>query len=341
MISLILSGGIGSRLWPISKKSHPKQFTNIFGENLFTRTVKRLETLGEIHVCTSRDLQLLTEQNIKQKHLPVTHLLYEPSRRNTAPAVALACLALLRSNRNHEIMGVFPCDHWIENQVVFQQAIALAKVCAEKNQVVTIGAKPRYPATGFGYIGHDHDIFLRQDDLTAFGVKIFREKPDPQQAQEYLVSDSPVFFWNTGIFIFKVQTMIECFKKYTPLLWETINESNMDLSNLSSIYEKLPNLSLDHGILEKIQNHVNIPCDMDWSDLGSWDDIAQILESNASFLQEEAIIDDSRNCFIYNEEPKTICLSHVKDLLVINTNDALLIVSKGNSQSVKNIHKKE
>ncbi|MEM7645987.1 MAG: sugar phosphate nucleotidyltransferase [Pseudomonadota bacterium] len=152
MISLILSGGIGSRLWPLSREKMPKQFSDLFEESLFTSTVKRLRPLGAVQVCTSVALQGLTEKTIREENFSIDRLIYEPQGRNTAPAIAVACYGLMLNGQESEVMGIFPSDHRVDLPEVFYQAVRLGESCAKKGEIVTLGIKPSYPATGFGYI---------------------------------------------------------------------------------------------------------------------------------------------------------------------------------------------
>ncbi len=340
MISLILSGGVGSRLWPLSREKFPKQFAPILSQTLFTKTVLRLSRLGEVQVCTSETLKGLTESEIRNQKLNVSQIYFEPMGKNTAPAVALACRVLEELGQADQILGMFPADHFIEREDTFFKAIDLAQKCAELGQVVTIGVKPHYPATGFGYIECLRESFKEDSQLKAFKVRGFKEKPDFKTAEQYLKEGN--FFWNSGIFVFKVSTMIAAFQEHLPKMWAEMQKLKIDsqknLLNLKEVYSKIESQSLDYGIMEHISNQVNIPCDMGWSDLGSWDDIAEISKTQKSKSKAEILSLQSENCFAYSLNAKKICFSGVKNLLVVDTEDALLITEKNKSQEVKALY---
>lgn len=335
MISLILSGGVGSRLWPVSREKLPKQFSQLFGETLFSQTCKRLQARGDVFVCTAESMRGLTESAIRQQDLKVKHTFYEPMGRNTAPAIGIVCHYLQNQNMSEEVMGVFPSDHWIEKNDTFNEVLQLAERCALQDQVVTIGLKPTYPATGFGYIECSNDKFAIQDEFQAYPVIAFKEKPNAELAESYLKSGN--YFWNSGMFVFKIQTMIDAFKNYLPKMWTLIESINADFSNFEDIYTKITPESIDFGIMEKLKSQVNIPCDIGWSDLGSWDDIAQATANNELDECSNKITEQASNCYTYSDNDKTICLSHVENLIVVDTRDALLVTKKGQTQSVKNI----
>ncbi len=335
MISLILSGGVGSRLWPVSREKLPKQFSPIFGETLFTQTVRRQQSLGDVLVCTGEAMKGLTESAIRNEGLRIQKAFYEPIGRNTAPAIALVCKYLQNQGKEDQVMGVFPSDHWIENEAVFFQTLRLAEECALKGQIVTVGLKPTYPATGFGYVDCETKVFAGQQGLEAFTVKAFKEKPSREVAENYLKKGH--YFWNSGMFVFKVSTMIEAFKDHLPTMWTSLEALDKNFTNLSEVYNKIEPESIDYGVMEKSKNQVNIPCEIGWSDLGSWDDVADATESGQLHQSHHLLLENSKGCFSYSDDEKLICLSNVDDLIVVDTRDALLVTRKGQSQSVKTI----
>lgn len=338
MISLILSGGVGSRLWPLSRQKLPKQFSPLFGKNLFHMTVERLNRMGEVQVCTGEGLRIMTETTIRQNDLNVSQVFYEPVGRNTAPAIALACLWAQRQKQTEEVMGVFPSDHWIDREEEFFDVLKLAQTCAKKNQIVTLGLKPDYPATGFGYIECLSEEFESAGDLKAFIVKGFREKPDEKTAREFIEKGN--FFWNSGMFVFKVQTMISAFETLMPDLWQSLSKLDDLFSNIDEVFPRLSSQSIDYGVMEKFKNQVNIPCSLDWNDLGSWDDVAEIADLKNLSFTDSIFTNDSKNCFAFSDTGKAIAFSKVDDLIVVDTADALLVTSKKNSQSVKELYEK-
>jgi len=334
VIPIILSGGSGSRLWPISRSSYPKQFCEIFDEPLLEKTMRRLAKWGEPRVVTVQSLSVLTERGVKALGYDVKNIVYEPMAKNTAPAVALICWKLLKEGKGGEIAGIFPADHMVANESEFKKVIELAVSCAKKDRIVTIGIQPQYPATGFGYIECDDSTFEKQGEIEAKKVLGFREKPDLETATKFLAQKR--FFWNAGMFIFKVDTMVGEFKKHLPDLWNKISTLTADLSNLSEVYQSVESVSVDVGIMEKVKEQVCIPCEIGWSDLGSWDDYAKMMEKQnfkAPHFQVAQV--DSENNFVYSLKQKTIGLVGVEDLIVVETPDALLISKKGASQNIK------
>lgn len=334
MIPVILSGGSGSRLWPISRASYPKQFCDLFDEPLLTKTLKRLTQWGEPQVVTVQPLNVLTEKCLASLGLPKENVIYEPIARNTAPAIALLCWKLFQESLNDQVVGVFPADHMISNEKRFTEVVNFATECAEKGQVVTIGIKPDYPATGFGYIECQSNHFAKAKDLVACQVEGFREKPNLKTAEKF-VSEKR-YFWNAGMFIFKVDKMIAAFKTHMPELWSQVTTIKQDFSNLGEVYKKLEPVSIDFGIMEKIADQVCIPCDIGWSDLGSWDDLAKVTATEVTDNPQTEVVEvGAKNNFVLSLKEKTVGLVGIDDLIVVDTPDALLIAQKGRSQEIK------
>ncbi len=351
MIPVILSGGSGTRLWPVSRTNYPKQFCQLFPEPLMIQTLKRVASFGPATVITTEDLKVLTEKTLKSPTLSDTACIYEPFGQNTAPAIALVCQILSRQGKKSEAVGVFPADQLIENNSVFQQAIQLSEQYAQKNQVVTLGIKPTHPATGYGYIEIKNESssnttsaedfveisIHKEKPLKAFPIANFHEKPDSTTAQAYLNKET--FFWNAGIFIFKVQTMIDLLTKHAPKLWATISQINSDLSNIKEIYNSVESISIDHALIEKLspEQLTCIPTDMGWNDIGSWDAMSDI---PAKIKSSQTIQINSKNNYLFSEKNKTYALNNVSELIVVDTNDALLITRKGCSQEIREVVKK-
>lgn len=360
MISVILSGGAGTRLWPVSRTQSPKPFSPIFDSTLFAQTADRLGALGKVWVCTSEAFRSLTMTEIRQAQLPVEKTLFEPSGRNTAPAVGLCCREMERLGLENEVIGIFPADHHITNPAEFTRAVTEAQDWARRGSIVTLGVVPSYPATGFGYIqvekatgaslqsnGALSDaVFpsgarggslsdgtttgeLLLDHSKARAVLSFREKPSRALAEEYFQSGE--YFWNSGIFIFQVSAMIEAFKKWMPETWSVLAQYSGDSDSLKDIYGRLQSESLDYGIMENASNQVCIPCDMGWSDLGAWDDIAHFKSDEGPPLYTV----DSEGAFAFSLTERTVAIAGVDDIGVVDTDDAVLIYKKGQSQKVK------
>lgn len=337
MIPVILSGGSGSRLWPISRTSYPKQFCDIFDEPLLEKTLKRVMGLGAPYVITVESLRVLTDKCMKDLGMKSEQVIYEPLAKNTAPAIALICQKMLLEKKENEILGVFPADHLIADEKEFQKVILFAKKCAEKNQIVTVGLEPDYAATGFGYIECTDQEFQNEGSLSAKKVQGFREKPNLATAEKF-VSEKR-YFWNAGMFVFKVSTMVEQFKTHLPELWSLVSTLKGDFSNLAEIYAQVPSISIDYGIMEKAKNQVCIPCRIGWSDLGSWDDFAKLFKTQPTLGASTSDVHsvNSKDNFVFSLKQKLVGLVGVEDLIVIDTPDALLISKKGSSQDIKTL----
>ncbi len=335
MIPVVLSGGSGTRLWPLSRLSFPKQFCDLVHESLLEKTIKRLKPLGSPWTLTTNELDILTGRVFRTEKIPLQQIVYEPTGRNTAPAIALLCRILEMSSRENEIVGIFPADHLVLKETEFLQAIALAVSCAEAGQIATLGIKPNYPATGFGYIETLPEAFKTDGPRKAFAVKSFREKPDEETAQRFLQDGH--FSWNAGIFVFKASLMISSFKEHAPEIWRVISELKPDQSNLREVYAKVPSVSIDYAIMEKVRSQVCIPADIGWSDLGSWDDVANLTEMSGLNTSNKAVPVAvlGTNNFTFSSHPKVIATVAVDDLIVVDTPDALLITRRGQSQNVR------
>ena len=332
MIPIVMSGGSGTRLWPVSRSQFPKQFCELFEESLQLKTLRRLQPLNSPWTLTTSSLRVLTERTLKEAELPLDQVIYEPFGCNTAPAIALTCLVFSKKNMSDEVIGIFPADHLVQDGESFRQAVRLAEACAQKDQVVTLGIQPDYPATGYGYIETKSDEFERTAEHKALWAERFCEKPDLKTAEQFLKAGR--FYWNAGMFVFKVQVMIDHFKKHLPQMWASIELIKEDLSNVAEVYKTLEKISIDYGIMERLEKLVCIHVDIGWSDVGSWEEIAKVDESKVDSIEIE-----SSNNYICSklEGEKVYSFVGVEDLLVVDTADALMIARKGQSQEVKKV----
>lgn len=333
MIPVVLCGGTGTRLWPLSRRSFPKQFLELFDESLLTKTLRRVRPLGSPWVVGAAPNRVLIDRVLNELGIPLHQAIYEAVGRNTAPAVALICHLLLLEGLGEEIVGSFHSDHLIADQGAFESAVRLAARCAEQDQVVTLGIRPDSPATGFGYLELTGEVFPLEGESgesKAQWVKAFHEKPDLATAKSYLESGN--YLWNSGMFIFRVRVMAEHFACLMPELWERITQVREDRSNLDEIYATLASESLDYGIMEKLSRQVSVECDPGWSDLGSWDEVARLSEESRGLFEH-----DASNNFVRPYDSKIYGLVGVHDLLVVDTADALLITRRGSSEDVKEL----
>lgn len=336
-IPIILSGGSGTRLWPVSRTNYPKQFCELLDKPLQTLTIERLQKFGKGFLVTSERLKDMTEKDIIQNNLKIEKVLYEPTGKNTTAAVALACKYLELTNRSNEVVGVFSSDALIGKEREFDQALMAAVQSAADNFVVTLGIKPRNPEIGFGYIQVRERAINTQK---ATEVLRFHEKPSLEKAQAF-VSDGH-YFWNAGIFIFKVSKMIDLFRQHEPEVWNLISDLKPDLSNIADIYVRMKNISLDYAIIEKLSSEELrcVPCDIGWSDVGSWDALVEVTEGmpfSPKGLKKQPVQIAAKSNAVFSKQDKRYSVIGCDDLIVVDTADALLVCKKGESQKVKNL----
>lgn len=329
MKAVILCGGAGTRLWPISRQRTPKQFAKIFNDkSIFQLTLERNlnHVDGFIIVVNEKQLSLCKSQ-IESSLLEKTQFIIEPCARNTAPAIALA--ALLAKD---DTLLVLPSDHLIKNQASYEQAVKAAHSFANDNALVTFGITPTYPETGFGYI-----------EAEGNDVKSFKEKPNERLAKEYLSKGN--YFWNSGMFCFKSSTFLSELNEYRPDILSTSTQTfnnakleentyflNADEMNL------IPAQSIDYAVMENSNLVKIVPADLSWSDLGSYDALYEELEKdeNGNTKSENHIAFESKNNLVINNK-KLITTFNVDDLIIVETQDSILIGKRGESQNVKKI----
>lgn len=337
IIPVILSGGSGTRLWPISRNQFPKQFCELLDKPLQTLTIERLQKYGPGLLITGEKLKDMTERDIIQNNHNIEKVLYEPFAKNTAAAVALACKYLEMTDRTQEVVGVFPSDSLILKNKEFESALDVAAKSAAEGYVVTLGIKPRGPETGFGYIQVKERALNTQKSTE---VLKFHEKPTVEVAQKFVTDGH--YFWNAGIFIFTVHKMIEHFKKHEPVIWNAFAELKKDLSNLKTIYKDIKSISVDYAIVEKLNSTDLrcIPCDIGWSDVGSWDALAEVTEAlpfDDRNLKKQPVQVSAKGNSIFSKQKKKYGIVGCDDLIIVDTADATLICKKGQSQKVKEL----
>ncbi len=343
MIPVVLSGGSGTRLWPVSRQQLPKQFCEIFDKPLQSLTLERCAQIGKPWVVTGQVLKTLTELNLKQIGVGVHKVIYEPMSKNTAPAIATLCHLMDLMDLEQEVVGVFPSDQLMTKEKSFFESVWFAETIAQSGKIVTLGISPNYPETGYGYIQTQAKSIFEQKGQKAFSVLKFHEKPDLKKAQEFLRLGS--FYWNAGIFVFQVRVMIEHFKKHQPEIWNCITKLKLDLSNFSDVYQEVENISIDYAIMEKLNSDelACIPCDLGWSDVGSWDAVASISQNlglGLKHVTEHPIEVGSTHNYVYGLKDKNYSFVGVHDLILVDTDDALMVVRKGQSQNVKQVVEK-
>jgi mannose-1-phosphate guanylyltransferase/mannose-6-phosphate isomerase len=333
MINVILAGGSGTRLWPLSRKGSPKQFVNIGGlPSLFNNTLSRALGISDsLMVVGSQEHQFMIKDELNV-HDKKTGVLLESVGKNTAPAIALAALDLLKNN-NDAVMLVMPSDHAIGDEGAFFDAVQLGKQAAEEGRLVTFGAQPTYPETGYGYI----ETAVKS---AICPVTSFVEKPDLETAAHYMASGN--YFWNTGIFMFKASVYLDELKTYRSDIFEACQAVTAtaydDLGHTkfdTILFDAIPSESIDYAVFEQSEKVVCVPVDMKWNDLGSWNNISEHLPESQ---HQNTIIKSCSNTHVVSSvSDKLVSLVGMKDCIVVDTKDALLVINKDNAQDIKSV----
>lgn len=328
MVNLILCGGSGTRLWPISRTLMPKQFARLFdGTSLFQRTVETNAKLCSTQfIVSSAEQYFLAKDQLDAKYTKTAKFLLEPIGRNTAPAIALACLNL----DPNVIILVTPSDHVIKDTNAYFKVLEKARALAEAGSLVTFGIKPTSPETGYGYIEADGEE-----------VKRFVEKPDEAQAQTYV--DAGNFYWNSGIFCFKASTFLDELKKHSPAILKACVKANNNASVEDSLYRihiedmaLIPSNSIDYAVMEKSKLVKVVPSDIGWSDLGTFDSLYNEFphDINGNNVNPKHLAVDSKNSLVIGSQ-RLIATIDLEDMLIVDTPDALLVAPLKSSQKVK------
>ncbi|MFZ3184883.1 MAG: mannose-1-phosphate guanylyltransferase/mannose-6-phosphate isomerase [Pseudomonas sp.] len=342
MIPIILSGGSGSRLWPLSRKQFPKQFLALTGDHtLFQQTIERLNFDGvqpPVIVCNIEH-RFIVEEQLSALKLETQAIVLEPFGRNTAPAVAIAAMKLLNEDRD-ELLLVLPADHVLEDHKAFQRALALATIAAENGELVLFGVPANKPETGYGYIKSAPDALLPEG---VSRVAKFVEKPDAQKAAEFVKSGD--YFWNSGMFLFRASRFLDELKKHEPDIYDTcllaLERSKYDGEQISidaATFECCPNDSIDCAVMEKTQRACVVPLDAGWSDVGCWSSLWDVNEkdSNGNVTKGDVVVRDSFNCLVHGNG-KLVSVIGLQDIVVVETKDAMMIAHKDRVQEVKQL----
>ena len=331
MTPVILSGGSGTRLWPVSRASWPKPFCDLFDESLYLKTLKRLLPLGSPWTVTVQALQARTREACGQLGVPDAQVIYEPCGRNTAPAIALLCRLFSLRGMGGEVVGVFPADHLVQDGDALRQAVELGAEYAAKGEVLTLGMTPTRPAVTFGYIETAGDA-PRQETPRVLAAKRFVEKPDEATARRLLAAGNCL--WNAGIFLFRVDVMAGHFQSLLPDLWRRMETLDAAGANLAVTYEQIEPLSFDHGVLERLDSLSCIPCDVGWSDVGSWEEVSALSNGGPGARVFTAA---AGNNYVHARGGKVYGLAGVDDLIIVDTDDALLVTRQGQSHRVRDV----
>jgi mannose-1-phosphate guanylyltransferase/mannose-6-phosphate isomerase len=345
---LILAGGGGTRLWPLSRQEWPKQFLSLTAEpnagSLLVETALRVgdsgAALASTYIVTSDSLQPAVLKDFHASGLPIesSQIICEPMRKNTAPAIALAAEYVWASRAaeiatdSECVLAILPADHQIEDAAVFRQHLQQAESLARQGYIVTLGVPPTHPETGYGYI----EVSENYSERPWLPVKRFVEKPDLPTAESYVKSQR--FLWNAGIFVLTLQTLRQALCEHAPAIAELLSQG---YETAYRRFNEMPNISFDYAVMEKAAQVAVIPMHTGWSDVGSWDSVFEKLprdvEGNASLGERDTIFINSRNTATWSETGRTIATIGLENCLIIDTPDALLITQQGASQDVREV----
>jgi mannose-1-phosphate guanylyltransferase len=338
----IMAGGVGTRFWPKSRTSFPKQFLDILGtgktliQSTFERYSKIVPT-ENIFVITAEDYVNITQKQLPD--LPAENIVAEPFRKNTAPCIAYAAFKIHEKNPN-AIMIAAPADNLILEQEKFLEVLKRALYfVTDEDALVTLGIMPTHPNTGYGYIQHNGT----QAAPGIFKVKTFTEKPNLELAKAFIKSGD--FLWNSGIFIWKCNTIIDSFEKLLPEIHELFNAEKEKLNTsqekkiIEDIYAKCPSISIDFGVMEKASNVYISPANFYWSDLGTWNSAYANMEKDYfenAVAGSNVIVYDTQKCIVQVPDKKLVLLQGLDDYIVVDTDDVLMICKKEKEQEIKN-----
>ena len=342
MYHVILAGGSGSRFWPKSRENSPKQLIKMLGDETMIRlTYNRLRKIAEtdeILVVTSKRISKLIHKDIPE--IPKENFILEPSGKNTAPAIGLAALHIFKRDSD-AVMGVYPVDHLIVGDSKFKKIITNARKMVEKKSVlITIGIKPTYPATGYGYIQYDSNKKMVIQGV--YKVKTFAEKPEKETAEKFI--NSGEFLWNAGMFVWKAEIILLQIKTFMCALhdsldaiYDSLNSTQYD-KVLDREWERIQPESIDYGVLGKAKIIYTIKADFQWNDLGSWSALFNVLTKNneTNYHDGDVISVQSENNLIISPNRLTAVVG-IKDMAIINLDDATLIVPHDKSEAVKDV----
>ncbi|MEW6600859.1 MAG: mannose-1-phosphate guanylyltransferase/mannose-6-phosphate isomerase [Nitrospirota bacterium] len=334
--SLLLAGGTGSRLWPISRELYPKQLVNLVGaDSLVQSTIKRLLPeldAANVRIVCGEEHFYEIARHLEEINVPAEgKIISEPCGRNTAPAILLATLNILKKEKD-AVLLVFPSDHVIRDSERFRERLKRAVALAQKNYIVTFGIKPDTPETGYGYIEGAGAV-----GKDALAVKRFVEKPDEKTAAKYLKAGN--FFWNSGMFAFKASVMLREFRAFEPAMLKKMQKIvSTGLKISAEQYCELPDISIDYAIMEKTKKGLVLPSDFGWSDIGSWKSLYDFLPKGEfnNVVEGDVILQETKNCFI-RADNRLIVANDLQDIVIVETPDTVFVSDLHKSKNVKSI----
>ncbi|MFA5199548.1 MAG: mannose-1-phosphate guanylyltransferase/mannose-6-phosphate isomerase [Candidatus Omnitrophota bacterium] len=331
--AVILAGGIGSRFWPFSRELEPKQFMKIIGEtSLLQSTIGRLKgviTGRNIFIVTNNIYFYEVKDQIDKFGIPDQNIILEPTGKNTAPAIAL-CAKLIKRMDKDAVLLVLPSDHYIKNVDNFKNTLKKAIACAKQDLLVTIGVKPVSPSTGYGYImaGSKNKGYIRVDK--------FLEKPSLEKANKYFKDKR--FYWNSGMFVWKASVFLDEVRKYLPKLYANLGQIS-SMADVSRVWPRIVPISVDYGIMERSKRIALIPSNFYWTDLGSWDALSEIFPKDRSgnIASSDTFNLDSQGVCVFARGNRLVSTIGIKDTVIADTPDALLVCNRHRTQDVKKL----
>lgn len=343
MYAVIMAGGRGSRFWPLSREATPKHLLNITGkQSIIQETIKRITP-----IIPEENIFIITSEahydDLKKQcsTVPVENIIAEPMGRNTAPCIGLAALYVKRRDPEG-VMVVLPADHLITGEDRFIQTLAAAdKMARRGNYLITVGIRPSGPETGYGYI-EEGEPLTSIDGHAIYKVGSFREKPNLEEAMNFIKDGR--FFWNSGMFIWKASTILEAIRIFLPDLYTGLGNIEISIgtegerAGIKTVYETLEPISIDYGVMEKVEGTILIKGHFGWNDIGSWNALYDVFEKDdkRNAVMGRVIAIDSTNSIVYSPD-KLVALVGVENLIVVETEDSLLICSRDASQNVKKV----
>lgn len=339
MYAVIMAGGKGTRFWPKSREKMPKHLLDIVSpRTIIQETVERIAPLiPEENILIVTGQSHADELMRQVPRIPQENIIIEPLGRNTAPCIGLAALHIKRKSP-HDVMVVLPADHLITDASRFRYLLSIAADMAGRGDyLVTIGIRPTSPETGYGYI-EKGELITAVNGENIYAVKSIREKPALKQAKAFLKKGG--FYWNSGMFVWRVDTILEAIDKWLPQIHEGLAGTAGESEAVRRVYQTIPSISIDYGVMEKADNILLIEGDFGWSDMGSWDALWEMSDKdengNAANCRDLFVGVDARNSLIHSPG-RLVALLGVEDLIVVDTEDSLLICKRGSSQDVKKV----
>ncbi len=341
---VIMAGGVGARFWPVSNSNTPKQFIDILGdgETLIQKTFNRFAKVcpkENIYIVTNKSYKDITKEQLPE--LSDEQVILEPYRRNTAPCIAYACFKIKAKNPN-AIIVVAPSDHFIEKEDLFVDIIEKGlNITSNNPYLLTIGIRPTFPNTGYGYIQYDEDNSL-ESNSSVYAVKTFTEKPELEMAKSFLESGD--FLWNAGIFITSLSTINEAFEKFLPDIYDLFRQGeglyNTPQENdfIDRIYQVCKKISIDYGIMEKAENIWVYAANFGWSDLGTWSSLYELRKKDENLntvVGNHVKIYESSKCIINMPRNKVVVVQGLDDYIVVENDNMLLICKKSDEQQIR------